>query len=325
MKALIIGAGGFVGGYLISELYSQGWEVTATKLPHEQITIHCGGEPSYRRADLDILDENAVRELLRDCRPDVIFHLAAQSSVALSWKKPALTADINIKGCIDLLEAVRAEELSPKILFIGSGEEYGYAANRPEPVDETVRPEPANIYAITKLTQNMIGELYCKAYGMDIISVRAFNHIGPGQLPQFVVADFCKQAADIKAGRHEPVMRVGNLSAKRDFTDVRDIVRAYAALAERGRAGETYNVGSGHAVSIQSVLDRIIGLSGAEIRVETDPAKLRPVDVPFIEPDISKLKRDTGWEPVIGLDRSLTDILEYFGEQDGSRNTASGT
>lgn len=315
MKALIIGAGGFVGGYLISELCSRDWEVTATKLPGEKINIYGGKAASYNTADLDILDENAVRELLFKCRPDVIFHLAAQSSVALSWKKPALTADINIKGCIDLLEAVRSAELSPKILFIGSSEEYGYAANRPEPVDESVMPKPANIYAITKLTQNMIGELYCRAYGMDIISVRAFNHIGPGQLPQFVVADFCKQAAAISMGMSAPVIHVGNLAAKRDFTDVRDIVRAYAELAEKGRSGETYNVGSGHAVSIQSVLDKIIELSGTEIRIEIDEKRFRPVDVPFIEADVTKLKNDTGWEKNIPLESSLRDIIDYCRRQ----------
>ncbi|MGN1089016.1 MAG: GDP-mannose 4,6-dehydratase [Huintestinicola sp.] len=312
MKALIIGAGGFVGGYLISELCSREWEVCATKLPHEKINIFSGNDVSYSTADLDILDENAVSELLGSFKPDCIFHLAAQSSVAVSWKKPALTADINIKGCINLLEAVRNTGISTKILFIGSSEEYGYAANRPEPVDETVRPEPANIYAITKLAQNMIGELYCKAYGMDIISVRAFNHIGPGQLPQFVVADFCKQAAEIKAGKREPVIRVGNLSAKRDFTDVRDIVRAYAELSLKGKCGETYNVGSGHAVSIQSILDKIIELSGTDISVEVDPAKLRPVDVPFIEADVSKLKNDTGWEPKIELTAALDSIIGYW-------------
>lgn len=312
MKALIIGAGGFVGGYLISELCSRDWEVCATKLPHEKISIFVSSVVSYCTADIDILDENAVRELLSEWRPDVIFHLAAQSSVALSWKKPALTADINIKGCINLLEAVRSAGLSPRIIFIGSSEEYGYAANRPEPVAETVNPEPANIYAITKLTQNIIGKLYCKAYGMDIISVRAFNHIGPGQLPRFVVADFCKQAAEISMGKREAVMYVGNLAAKRDFTDVRDIVRAYAELAEKGKSGETYNVGSGHAVSIQSILDKIIELSGAEIRVETDKERFRPVDVPFIEADVTKLKNDTGWERKIPLENSVKDILAYF-------------
>lgn len=312
MKALVIGAGGFVGGYLISELYGRGIEVCATKLPHEKINNYGGISAVFDTADLDILDESAVTELISAEKPDYIFHLAAQSSVALSWKKPALTVDINIKGCINLLEAVRSTGLSPKILFIGSSEEYGFAANRPEPVDESVRPEPANIYAISKLTQNMIGELYCKAYGMNIISVRAFNHIGAGQLPQFVVADFCKQAAEISMGKREPVIRVGNLDAKRDFTDVRDIVRAYALLAEKGRSGETYNVGSGQAISIRSVLDRIIELSGADIKIEIDKERFRPVDVPFIEADVSKLKNDTGWERSIALESSLKDILEFF-------------
>lgn len=317
MKTLVIGAGGFVGGYLISELCSRNWEVCATKLPHEKINIYGKNAVSYSTADLDILDEAAIARLLGEFQPDCIFHLAAQSSVALSWKKPALTVDINIKGCINLLEAVRNMTSSPRILFIGSSEEYGYAANRPEPVDETVRPDPANIYAITKLAQNMIGELYCKAYGLDIISVRAFNHIGPGQLPQFVVADFCKQAAEIKAGKREPVIHVGNLSAKRDFTDVRDIVRAYAELAVNGRSGETYNVGSGHAVSIQSILDKIIELSGTEIKVEVDKERFRPVDVPFVEADVSKLKNDTGWERKLTLEESLEDILQFFAGQQG--------
>lgn len=317
MKALVIGAGGFVGGYLISELCSRNWEVCATKLPHEKINIYGKNAVSYSTADLDILDEAAVSRLLGEFQPDCIFHLAAQSSVALSWKKPALTVDINIKGCINLLEAVRNMASSPRILFIGSSEEYGYAANRPEPVDETVRPDPANIYAITKLAQNMIGELYCKAYGLDVISVRAFNHIGPGQLPQFVVADFCKQAAEIKAGKSEPVIHVGNLSANRDFTDVRDIVRAYAELAVNGRSGETYNVGSGHAVSIQSILDKIIELSGTEIKVEVDKERFRPVDVPFVEADVSKLKNDTGWERKLTLEESLEDILQFFAGQQG--------
>lgn len=312
MKALVIGAGGFVGGYLISELYGRGAEVCATKLPHENINFYGSSKAVFETAELDILEESSIKELLLKFRPDYIFHLAAQSSVAVSWKKPALTVDINIKGCVNLLEAVRAAEISPRILFIGSSEEYGYAANRPEPVDESVRPEPANIYAVSKLTQNMIGELYCKAYGMDIISVRAFNHIGPGQTPQFVVADFCNQVVEISAGRKEPVMKVGNLSAKRDFTDVRDIVRAYALLAEKGKSGETYNVGSGQAVSIQSVLDRIINISGISIAVETDPQKLRPVDVPFIEADVSKLKMDTGWARSISLEQSLADILRFM-------------
>lgn len=312
MKALVIGAGGFVGGYLINELLSRGYEVCATKLPNENIFLYGGAKGDFKTAELDILQQDKIEALLDDERPDCIFHLAAQSSVAVSWEKPALTADINIKGCINLLEASRAAKQCPRILLIGSSEEYGHAANRSTAVDESVPCDPASIYAVSKLTQNMIGRLYCQAYGMEIVSVRAFNHIGPGQLPQFVTADFCRQAAMICKGLQEPVIRVGNLSAKRDFTDVRDIVRAYAELAVKGKGGETYNVGSGKAVEIREILDRICRLSEKEISVETDKARFRPVDVPYIAADISKLVRDTDWQPEVELDRSLTDILEYF-------------
>ncbi len=312
MKALIIGAGGFVGGYLISELYSREWEICATKLPYEMINIYSGSTASYETVDLDILNEEAISNVVNDFRPDYIFHLAAQSSVALSWEKPALTVDINVKGCINILEAVRKSRLPVRVIMIGSGEEYGHSANRDIPVDENVVPDPGNIYAVTKYTQNMIGKLYSSAYDMDIISVRAFNHIGPGQQPQFVVADFCKQAVDIVAGRKEAVIRVGNLSARRDFTDVRDIVRAYAEIALKGKSGETYNVGSGNAVSVQSILDKIIELSGTEIKVEIDKNRFRPADVPKIEADITKLKNDTGWEPNISIEVTLQNILDSF-------------
>ena len=312
MKALVIGAGGFVGGYLINELLSRGYDVCATKLKNEKIFFYGGARGAVTERELDILDQQAIESLLTKEKPGYIFHLAAQSSVAVSWKKPALTADINIKGCINLLEAVRQTGISARILLIGSSEEYGRAQNRSTPVDESVVCEPANIYAVSKLTQNMIGRLYSEAYGMEIVSVRAFNHIGPGQLPQFVTADFCHQAALICKGKQEPVIRVGNLSAKRDFTDVRDIVRAYSELAVNGKNGETYNVGSGNAVMIKDILDRICRLSAADITVETDPAKFRPVDVPYIAADITKLKRDTNWQPLIELDRSLSDIFDYF-------------
>lgn len=314
MKALIIGAGGFVGSYLINELsVNRGWNVCATKLPAENIS----SDAVFEQADLDILDEEAILTLINSFRPDYIFHLAAQSSVAVSWKKPALTVDINIKGSINLLEAVRKSELDIKIIFIGSGEEYGYAANTDTAISEEVYPEPGNIYAVTKFTQNMIGGLYSKAYNMNIVSVRAFNHIGPRQSSQFVASDFCKQAAEIETGKREPVIYVGNLAARRDFTDVRDIVRAYAELALHGRSGETYNVGSGKAVPIQSVLDCVCELSDAEIEVKVDPAKLRPVDVPVIEPDISKITKDTGWKPEIDIRLSIKDILDCWRKQLG--------
>lgn len=308
MKALIIGGAGFVGKYLIQELnLKKNSEVFATKLEFEEID-----EKNCDVYDLDILKQEDIEKLLDEIKPDAIFHLAAQSSVALSWKSPALTVDVNIKGAVNLLEAVRKLDYKPKLLLIGSGEEYGAAKESDMPIKETFPPNPQNVYAITKNTQNQIGTLYAKAYGMDIILIRAFNHIGPGQSPQFVVPDFCKQVAETEKGFREPVIKVGNLSAKRDFTDVRDIVRAYVMLAEKGKSGETYNVGSGKAVQISNILDEILKLTEAEIKVETDRDKFRPVDAPVIKADISKLKTATGWEPLISINQTLKDTYNCY-------------
>lgn len=262
--------------------------------------------------NLDILDMEQIRTLLEEEKADYLFHLAAQSSVAYSWKNPTLTVDVNIKGCINLLEAIRLVDKKPRVLLIGSGEEYGHIKKDECPIIEDNVVRPGNIYAATKSCQNMLGRIYSDAYNLDIMMVRAFNHIGPNQTPMFVVADFCKQVADIEKGKQEPVINVGNLSAKRDFTDVRDVVKAYAKLVAGGKRGETYNVGTGHAVAIQDILNKIISMSDKDIEVKVDPGKLRPVDVPIIEPDISKIKREVGWEPLIPLEQTLRETLEHW-------------
>lgn len=312
MKALIIGAAGFVGSYLIQHLTTAyDWEIHATKLPSEdmissKIDIH----------NLNIMNPAEIRLLLAEIQPDYIFHLAAQSSVALSWKDPQLTVDINIKGTLNILDTVRSlENYSPRILLIGSGEEYGYILPDETPVNEQVTPRPGNIYAATKTCQNMLGNIYSRAYGMQLIMVRAFNHIGPNQAPIFVASDFCKQVAEIESGKKPPTLHVGNLSAKRDFTDVRDVVRAYGLLIQNGKSGETYNIGSGHAISIQELLDIILSLSDTEILVSTDPARLRPSDIPIIEADISKLQETICWHPEISLKQTLLETLNYWREK----------
>ena len=171
---------------------------------------------------------------------------------------------------------------------------------------------PGNIYAATKACQNMIGSIYAKAYDMDLMMVRAFNHIGPGQAPLFVVSDFCKQVAEIEKGIREPVIMVGNLAAKRDFTDVRDVVKAYVKLIKQGSSGETYNVGSGSAQEIRQILEKVIAMSDVDIKVETDPNKIRPVDVPIIEADITKLNTLTGWKPEISVEQTICETLDYW-------------
>ena len=308
MKALVIGAAGFVGGYLIDCLKSEfGYAVYGTKLASQDFA-HAGAEI----CDLDILVRAEIDALLAKIRPDAIFHLAAQSSVALSWQKPQLTVDINITGALNVLEAVRALDYKPRLVLVGSGEEYGASGADSGQIDEETVLKPCNIYAATKATQNMLGAIYARGYGLQLVNVRAFNHIGPGQADTFVVSDFCRQVAEIEAGKREPGLRVGNLSARRDFTGVRDVVRAYALLAEKGHAGETYNVGSGHAVQIQALLEKIIARAAVPIDVHVDEAKLRPVDVPCIEANISKIRRETGWQPRYSIDATVSDVLEWW-------------
>lgn len=307
MKALIIGGAGFVGGYLINELSSAGAEVHATCLENETITQSCSVHV------LDILDQKAVEDIINEIAPDVIFHLAAQSSVALSWKRPQLTANINVIGSINVLEALKnAEKKDIRILLIGSGEEYGFIREGACPINEEEILRPGNIYAATKACQGMIGEIYARAFKMDIIMIRAFNHSGPQQAPMFVISDFCKQIAEIEKGEREPVMSVGNLSAMRDFTDVRDVVRAYRLLAENGRSGETYNVGRGKAVPVQFILDTALSFSESSIEVKQDPARMRASDIPIIEPDVSKIFADTGWKAEVSMEQTIKDTLDYW-------------
>lgn len=307
MNALIIGGAGFVGGYLIRELKAAGHEVYATCLENESIAENC----SVRT--LDILDRNAVLPLLEEIQPDVIYHLAAQSSVAVSWKKPQLTADINVIGTINVLEAVRnSDKKDIRLLLIGSGEEYGFIRPDACPLSENEPLNPGNIYAATKACQGMLGEIYARAYGMDIVMVRAFNHSGPEQLPVFVISDFCRQIAVIEKGDAPAVMSVGNLSARRDFTDVRDVVRAYRLLGEKGISGRTYNVGRGKAVEIQYILNTALGFSSADIEVKQDPARMRASDIPVIEPNVSRIYEDTGWKAEISMEKTIEDTLNYW-------------
>lgn len=308
MKSLVIGGAGFVGAYLIRHLVQElGHETAVTKMPHESITT--AGVTVY---DLDILSKEAVTAVLKEVRPDYVFHLAAQSSVSISWKNPALTVDVNIKGAVNLLEALRGLDWPVRVLLIGSGEEYGYSKPEEIPIQEDNQIRPGNIYAAAKACQNMLGKIYADAYGLEVVMVRAFNHIGPNQAPLYVTADFCRQAAEIEAGLREAVIRVGNLKVRRDFTDVRDVVRAYAMLIEKGMPGETYNVGSGHAVKIADILDMVLAKASAAIKIEVDQGKLRPADVPVIEADISKLQTVTGWKPQIGLEQTIQDTLDFW-------------
>lgn len=307
MKALIIGGAGFVGGYLIRELNGSGWEVHATRLPDENLSEVCCSH------FLNILERENIKPLLDEVMPDVVYHLAAQSSVSVSWKKPQLTAEINIIGTINILEAMReAKKQDIRLILIGSGEEYGFIRSEACPISENEPLDPGNIYAATKACQGMLGKIYARAYKKDIINVRAFNHSGPNQLPIFVISDFCRQIAEIEKGERPPEISVGNLSAQRDFTDVRDIVRAYRLLAEKGVSGKTYNIGRGKAVSIQYILDTALSFAKVPIKIKQDPARMRASDIPIIEPDVSRIFADTGWKAEISIERTVEDTLDFW-------------
>lgn len=308
MKALIIGAAGFVGDYLVDAIKENLLcDVYVTKLPYEKID-----RKDVEVVDLDVLNQMAIYNLLIKEKPFYIFYLAAQSSIAYSWRNPTLTVEVNVKGSLNLLNSVRNLAYSPKLLLVGSGEEYGAIDTNQIPIAEETLLKPGNIYAATKACQNMMGTIYSKAFGVRAIMVRAFNHMGPKQSDNFVVSDFCKQVIMIEKKLKEPVLYVGNLNAKRDFTDVRDVVQAYTDLIQFGDVGETYNVGSGHAVSINDILMLILKNTKAKIEIEINSEKLRPIDIPVIEADITRLQKTTGWSPKFSLEQTIQDTLEYW-------------
>lgn len=309
-RILITGHTGFAGAYLIAECRARFPGAALFGLAH-QPAAH-GALDGIDEALADLTDAGQVHAAIASVRPDLIFHLAAQSSVAASWADPARTLAINAGGTITLLEAIRAAGIAPRIVLIGSGEQYGLVRPEDNPIAEECLPRPANPYAVSKVAQDLYGWQYFVAYKLPVLRVRAFNHFGPRQTETFVIASFARQIARIEAGLAEPVLRVGNLAAQRDFLAVEDVMRAYVAIAQDGHPGEAYNVGSGQARAIEEMLSRLLALSHAPIRVEPDPALLRPVDVPLLVADTTRLRRDTGWAPGIPLDDALRRTLDYW-------------
>lgn len=300
MKALITGSEGFVGKYLRAELEAHGYDVTGLDLA-----------PGEKTVAVNLLEAEKVDALLEEMQPEVIFHLAGQANVGLSWKKPVMTMEINLVAAVNLMEAARKHCPGCAIVLVGSSDEYGNLKEKGQLVSEETPLQPMTPYAISKIAQEQTGQAYAKAYGMKICMTRSFNHGGAGQKPGFMIPDFAQGIVKAERGEADAVC-VGNLSSKRDFTHVKDIVRAYRLIAEKGKAGEIYNVGSGKTYSAQEVLDRLIVLAKAPVAVKQDPARMRPSDTPVICCDHSKLTRDTGWEPEIPLDEILKDTLEYY-------------
>lgn len=307
MRVLITGAGGFVGGHLARHLAAADPDAEI----HGALYRSTERTPSTlaSRNVIDLTHSPTVTQMLDRVRPDVIYHLAAQAFVPRSFEDPWETLQNNILCQLNIIQACLKLKMQPRLLVVSSAEIYG--AVRPEelPLTENAPLRPANPYSVSKVAQDMLALQYHISHNLPIMRARPFNHIGPGQDLRFAAPSFAAQIARIELGVQEPVIRVGNLEARRDFTDVRDIVRAYYMIVEKGLPGDVYNVASGQVFSIQQLLDTLLSFTDQPIQVEVDPDRLRPVDVPVIQGDASHLHTVTGWQPEYSFQQTLLDIL----------------
>jgi len=318
MRVLITGITGFVGSHLAEFLLKRGdvevygierWRSKTENIDHikKDLTL----------LECDIRDASSVRKALEEFKPDRIFHLAAQSFVPTSWSAPAETLTTNIVGQLNIFEAVRHIGINPFIQIAGSSEEYGLVHENEVPMKETNPLRPLSPYAVSKVGQDLLAYQYYQSYTLNVVRTRGFNHTGPRRGEVFVCSNFAKQITMIEKGLQEPVIHVGNLDAKRDFTDVRDMIKGYWLSLEKGQPGEVYNVCSGKVYSIKETLDMLLGLTKAKIKIKQDPKRLRPSDVPVLSGDNTKFVKQTGWEPTIPFEKTLEDLLEYWRQRIG--------
>lgn len=311
--ALITGVNGFAGRHLAQLLKSQRTKVYGTT----RLTPTSFSENFVDELIIsDMGSKEECVQVLTTAKPDVIFHLAAQSNVKEAWGQPSDTFFSNTVKTMYLLEAVKQVSRDIRIINIGSSEEYGYSKQMEFPITEDSMLNPTNPYGVSKMSAGLMAKQFFEGFDMDIIHVRPFNHIGPGQKKGFVVPDFAHQIVNIEKGRQKPVISVGNLSSLRDFTDVRDIVNGYRLIAEKGIKGQIYNLCSGKPTSIEDLLYAMISLSPSDITVEVDPDKLRPVDIPIYYGSNDKVIDQTSWERKIDLNRSLEDVLEEIRKEE---------
>ena len=312
-KVLITGITGFAGSYLAEHLLSLGgYDVSGTYLIDASLKSVGAIKDKLRLVKVDLSEEESVANLVKTTQPEAIFHLAALTSPADSFNNPSETITNNISLQVNLLEEIRKNNLYPKILIVSSADIYGLVSQKDLPMDENTPMMPTNPYSVSKIAQDFLGYTYYTAYKLQIVRVRPFNHIGPKQSPHFVVSSFAKQIAEIEKGKRESVLRVGNLEAKRDFTDVRDMVEAYVLAIEKGKVGEVYNIGSGTSYKISDILDKLISMSSSKIRVEKDEDLTRPNDNPELVCNASKFISLTDWKPKISIETTLRNTLDYW-------------
>ena len=291
MRAFVTGGHGFVGPWLTRHLHDQGDDVVAPG------------------AEVDITDGAAIAGAIAEASPDAIYHLAALSNVSESWDHPVRTFEVNAMGTLHVLEAARRVEPRPRVLLVCSSEVYGVVASDRIPIVEDAPLRPVTPYAASKVAAEFLGMQAHLGHGLPVVRVRAFNHVGPAQSGAFVVSDLARRIVEAER-TGASVLRVGNLTPQRDFTDVRDVVRAYRLLVSGGTPGDVYNVCSGRAVAIEDLARRLLELAGTDLALEVDPTLVRPVDVPVLVGDPTRIRMAVGWEPTIPLDDTLRAVLE---------------
>ncbi len=314
MRALITGITGFAGSHLAEYILEEqpGVEVFGTYRWRSRMdnVEHLDGR--IRLVEADLRDYTSMHRALEVSRPDVIFHLAAQSFVPSSWNAPNDTIVTNVTGQTNLFEAIRALKLEPVVQIACSSEQYGLVHPEETPIKETNPLRPLSPYAVSKVAQDYLGYQYFQSYGLKVVRTRGFNHTGPRRGQVFVTSNFCSQVAAIELGLQEPVIHVGNMEAIRDFTDVRDMVRAYWMAVTKAKPGEVYNIATGKGIHIREMLELVLSFSRVEVRTEVDPDRLRPSDVEILIGDSSKFRVDTGWEPHIPFEQTVRDLLDYW-------------
>ncbi|MCJ7790061.1 MAG: GDP-mannose 4,6-dehydratase [Candidatus Atribacteria bacterium] len=315
MKALITGISGFAGSHLTEFLLSKGYKVCGTFFDKSTFSNLNGFIDKITLFQCDIRNYDNLKKIIGKVKPDEIYHLAAISFIPNSLNNPKLTFDTNLYGTLNLYQTVIEQKVNPKILFVGSADEYGIVNENDLPIKEDCSLRPVNPYSISKASADFLSYFYFKNYHLNIIQVRPFNHIGPRQSPEFVCSSFAKQIAEIEKGLKEPIIKVGNLESQRDFTDVKDMVRAYWLALQKGESGKVYNICSGKAFSIKEILDKLLNMSKKNIRVKQDPKRLRSSDIPILLGDSTKFKKQTKWKQVIPFEKTLRCILDYWREK----------
>ncbi|OGG08328.1 GDP-mannose 4,6-dehydratase [Candidatus Gottesmanbacteria bacterium RBG_16_43_7] len=311
-KAFITGIAGFVGSHLAELLISEKYDVYGLCRPRSKTDHIDSITHKLHLEDADLLDSHSLYTTIARIKPDYIFHLAAQSFVPTSWVSPSVTLEVNIVGTANLFEAIRQAGIEPIIQIACSSEEYGLVNMEELPIKETNPLRPLSPYAVSKLAMDYLGYQYFQSYKVKIIRTRGFNHTGPRRGDTFAESNFAKQIALIEKGKKEPLISVGNLEAQRDYTDVRDMVRAYLLAIEKCDPGDVYNICCGGAVKIKDLLDILLSFSKIKVEIKSDPARMRPSDVPILIGDNSKFVKKTGWSPKIPFHKTMEDLLNYW-------------